>query len=208
MIRDLPPISPSSFFHVSASIPRWDKKKKKHTYLPDTSGLLSEDLFARAALYWDEAGLSFHVDVQKPVEEVFFPGCAKGDGVELFIDTHNLKATHSITPFSHHFVFLPMEVDGIQGEEVTAFRGDDKHELADPHHFVIKTTLKKREYTMDIEIPKEALYGYDPDDFASLGFTYRINRYKGKPQHFAVSSTFFSIEKHPELWATLYLTKQ
>lgn len=203
MLNELSPLPPASFFQMSAKI---KKKVGRLTYLPDTSGLLNETMFARVAAIWAPGGLTLHVQVKKPLEESLYPKYREGDSLEFFFDTRDLKNAQSVHRFCHHFVFLPEEVDGIQAQEVTRFRSDETHELADPSLFVVQTTVNRRDYEMEIHIPKEALHGYDPSEFKRLGFTYRINRYGGDPQHFALSSRFFSLEKHPGLWATLILT--
>jgi hypothetical protein len=59
---------------------------------------------------------------------------------------------------------------------------------------------------MKIFIPSQALYGYDVKQFDRLGFTYRINRTGGKPQHFSVNSQDYQIEQQPSLWSSISLT--
>jgi len=192
-VLNLRPFSPSGFFQVRAKVYRAGRKQ----LLPDTTGLLAEKKFADVALSWNPQGLSVYAKLKKAPEE--------GDFLELFIDTRDLKTTSSITRFCHHFLIYPEEVDGLQAIEVTRFRSDDSHELADSSLFVVDTSIKHSSYEMEIGIPKEALYGYDPTEFKRLGFCYRFVRKNAPPQHFAVSSKFFSIEKHPELWASLEL---
>jgi hypothetical protein len=49
------------------------------------------------------------------------------------------------------------------------------------------------------------LYGYDPKQFDRVGFTYRINRHGGNPQHFAVVSKDYQIDQQPSLWGSIKL---
>nr|NGX51321.1 hypothetical protein [Chlamydiota bacterium] len=189
-LKDLRPFSPSTFFEVRTKIRRAGRRE----FLPDTSGLLNEKKFADLSLSWGFQGLSIYAKVKKKPEE--------GDFLELFIDTRDLKSTSSITRFCHHFIIYPEEVDGVQALEVTRFRGEDSHELADSSLFIIDTAVRRNSYEMEIGIPKEALHGYDPKEFKRLGFCYRFIRNNGPPQHFALSSEFFNLEKHPELWAS------
>ena len=203
MLKELSPFPPASFFSLSTKI---RKKVGRLSYLPSTAGLLNEKEFARLGVIWSEGGLTLHLSVKKKLEETVYPRCQDGDSLEVFIDTRDLKNAKSVHRFCHHFIFLPEEVDGIKAEEVTRFKADESHEIASPELFVIETKVGKRDYEMEIHIPKAALHGYDPLEFNKLGFTYRINRHGGDPQHFALSSRFFSLEKHPALWATLILT--
>ena len=202
MLNEISPLPLGAFFRIKVEV---EQKNLSFFPLPDPSFLFSEDAFALLSVSWDFKGLKFFLKVNKPVEDVFYPKYREGDSCELFIDTRNLKQALSVHRFCHHFVFLPHEVEGSRGYEVTLFRFDEKRQLAASDLFSVRTNIEKKTYDMQIEIPKEALYGYAPNEFHELGFTYRINRYKGESQHFALSSRFFCIEKHPALWATLVL---
>ena len=195
VLKELKPLSPAAFFEVRTSVPKGEKKETfKKAFLPDASGLTGEGSLAKVAILWSPSGIFFHVEVKIGIEE--------GDLIDLFIDTRDLKNSNVITRFCHHFIFYPDEEKGV---EVTRFRGDDSHLLADPSLFSIKTQVKRSSYTFEIGIPKEALYGYDPTEFKRLGFTYRLKKKSGEKQHFNLSSDFFHIEKHPALWASLNL---
>ena len=203
MLNELSPIPPACFFNVSTKV---RKKVGRLTYLPDMSGYLNEKAFGRIAVVWSPGGLTLHVHVKKSLEESLYPKYRDSDSLEIFLDTRDLKNAQSVHRFCHHFVFLPEEVDGVQAQEVTRFRSDETHELAASELFVVQVKVGKRDYEMEIHIPKEAMHGYDPTEFKRLGFAYRLNRMNGDPQHFNLSSRFFSLEKHPGLWATLILT--
>lgn len=205
-IKDVSPLTPLSFFAITAEVPYLEKAPKKWLkkpyLLPDTSAYLNEESFAKVAMGWNEDGFLFHIAVKKSFEEAFFPEVNNGDSVEIFIDTRDLKSSKVMTRFCHHFVFLPKEVEGVLAKEVTSFRGEDTHALADPDHLKSKATFGRGSYTMDIEIPKTALCGFEG---GKIGFNYRITRPEYEGQHFAVSSRAFAIDKHPALWGTLNL---
>jgi len=203
MLNDLPPFPVESFFGAATKI---KKRVGRLTYLPDTSGWTHEEAFARIAITWSDGGLAVYVQVKKPLEEVQFPHFRDGDSVELMFDTRDLKSALSVHQFCHHFVFYPEEMEGIQAQEITRFRSDDAHERADSAFFGVETTVSKRSYEMEIQLPKRVLHGYRPKEFSRLGFAYRINRPSGDPQHFFLSSHSFNVEKHPGLWASLELT--
>ena len=200
------PLQPIDFFNLSLDVHRVDdlnKPLKKKHLLPDLSDLLPEDLFAKVFMGWHEKGLQFEVMVEKPFVESFFPEFKKGDSIELFIDTRDLKSAGFLTRFCHHFVILPRETESVLAKELTHFRTDDRHELCDPKLIKVDAEFKARKYSVKIFIPAECLHGYDLTTFKRLGFTYRINRAGGDPQHFAVSSEYLAIEKQPSLWSSI-----
>lgn len=204
-------LRPISFFGLSWNCPPIKNKKQWPNLithgLPNTGNLCSEFDFAKVAIGWHEDGLAFQVFVYQPHTKSFFPEVQKGDSVELFIDTRDLKSAGFNTRFCHHFVFLPQAVDGHLAEEITHFRTEDSHPLCDPSLLVCQKELAKSSYILQIFIPKECLHGFDPSQFERFGFTYRINRANGQSQHFSVTSKEFLIEQQPSLWASLKMIK-
>lgn len=212
ILEGLPSLSPADFFSVSCDVhyskaPPTAKLFGKSYLLPDTSGLLSEERFATLSLAWNEKALFLEAVIQKPYEQAFFPEFRKGDCLELFFDTRDLKNAGFLTRFCHHFLILPEEIDGARSQEITRFRTEDSHPLCDPADIEVKSHFGKQEYRVEIHIPAFCLHAYDPSAFDRLGFTYRINRLKGEPQHFALSSHSYPLEKEPSLWASLKFIK-
>jgi hypothetical protein len=170
----------------------WNCGKKKKE-LPLTSELLEEEPFAHISLAYSQDSFFVWVDVYEP------PGEAGKDSVELFIDTRDSDRP-ALSRFCHHFFFTLEEA-----RELTRFRGDEVHPLADPADFKWESEVTKKGYRISVELTSNLLHGYDPSSFDRLGFTYRINRSSGPSQHFSVSSHEFSIEQNPSTWATIVL---
>lgn len=173
--------------------------------LPDTSDLCQEYLFAEVAMGWHPEGLAFCIDVDQAYRQSVYPNIQKGDSVELMIDTRDLKSAGFNTRFCHHFFFLPKIVDDHLCGEITHFRTEDQHPLCDPQELDCQTKFSARSYKMNIFIPANCIYGFEPNQFDRLGFTYRINRFGGAPQHFSVTSQDFQVDQQPSLWASVKL---
>jgi len=205
-LEDLTPLSPIHFFELTVDIKRSEKipkMLKKSFLLPDTSELFPEERFADVWMAWHEEGLSFEMEVDKPFENSFFPDFRKGDSIELFIDTRNLKNVKSVHRFCHHFCLLPQEVGGVNALEITKFRSEETRPLMDMEELKMTCQFDDSSYSVSLFFPSKLLYGYEPLEFPQLGFTYQINRFGGKPGHFCLSS--FNIENHPALWGSLKL---
>ena len=196
IFEEIPALSPVQFFSLSWDCPylKGALRPQSDYRLPSVSDLCAEESFANVYMGWNEEKLSFEIEVQERTEE---------DSVELFIDTRDLKTKSHVSKFCHHFVFTPDEREGFFGRETTRFSGDDVHRLCDSDDLSADVESDAKSYTLKIRIPAECLYGFDPIQFPRMGFTYRINRAKAPPQHFAVLSEEFSIEQHPALWATV-----
>lgn len=207
------PLSPTNFlaFHVDARHYSGAKEKKlgKAHLLPDMGQFFTTPTFANVAFGWHKEGLFFTIYSTIAPREVFFPDFQKGDSIELFIDTRAMKSSRFPTRFCHHFCFLPLKFDpegeNIEGVELSRFRQDDAHVLADPSLFYVEGEKEKKGYVLKIFIPTPALFGYDPSQFDRLGFTYRINCFRRNPQYFSCSGDEIAIEQHPSCWATLKL---
>ncbi|MCP5505293.1 MAG: hypothetical protein H7A38_00220 [Chlamydiales bacterium] len=196
-LKDLKPLSPAPFFEVRTTVPKMDQKRSFNKgRLPDGTSLTGEGKLGTVFLLWSPTGLFFEVEIKLALEE--------GDLLDLFIDTRDLKNSNVVTRYCHHFIIYPEEEEGV---EVTRFRGDDSHPIADPSLLSVKTTPKRSSYLFEVGIPKEALYGYDPSEFKRLGFTYRFQKKSGEKMHFNLSSDTFHLEKHPALWASINLTE-
>lgn len=209
-------LTPVSFFALGFDCRRLSNKVKgsdpypipemaKYA-LPDTGFLCHEWHFADVAMGWHEEGIGFQVKVSAPPHQSSYPSIERGDSVELFIDTRDLKSAGFNTRFCHHFFFLPQDVDGHIAGEITHFRTEDTHPLCETSDLYVKTKADSKEYVMKIFIPAKCLHGYDPKQFDRIGFTYRINRYGGAPQHFAVVSNEYPVDQQPSLWSSLSLS--
>ena len=89
--------------------------------------------------------------------------------------------------------------------ELTRFRTEDAHVLCDPMALKVQAKSKGSTQVVNLFIPLQCLHGYDPEQFARLGFSYRINRAEGFPQHFSVTTEDYQIEEQPSLWSSLRL---
>lgn len=206
LLETLPSIPPLQLFAITADLKKGKELKKGHL-LPDFSEYLAEVHFADLLMGWSEEGLTLRAEVHKAFEEAHYPDFQKGDALEFFFDTRNLKTAGFPTRFCHHFLILPKEVQGVQVQELSSFRTEDSHPLCDPGDIFVETEFTSRSYQVKAHFPAHVLHGYEPVSFDQLGFTYRFHRPKGPPQHFAVSSHFYKIEQSPSLWGSLILKK-
>lgn len=213
-MEDFVPLSPVNFFQVQLNCHKVEKGfpakqgvRRKKYLLPQLSSLSSEYPFADVSVGWNEDGIEAYVQVSQPFQKIFFPEIWKGDSVELFFDTRDVKTAVYNTRFCHHFFFLPEAVEGQAAGEMTRFRTEDKHELCSPQELLVEPSFKSNSYALHLFIPASCLVGYEPDQFNRLGFAYRINRPGSSPQHFSVDSEEYQVDQQPSLWASLRLVE-
>jgi len=208
MFEDVPSLSVLNFFSMKMDChySKDDVLQRKHLLI-DSSAYLVEERFANVYMGWNEEKLIFNIHVNIPFTKVVFPNFKRGDSVELFIDTRNLKEKNVITKFCHYFLFFPQKIDDKWGRELTRFRSGDMHPIVDFSEIEVDVLLDRKSYFMKIIIPQNCLFGFDPKNFLELGFTYRINRFEAMAQDFSCSSDEYNVEKHPDLWASFVLKR-
>lgn len=177
-MHSISPIPPALFFDVEAKVHR------RLTKLPSGGALLAEDRFADVEMGFSDEALLIEVSFKRPIKE--------GDAVELFVDTRDLKTSKTITKFCHHY-----KCTLLGGVELTRFRGDDTHPLAEDF------SIEVRGKTLCILL--DQLYGFDPKRFNRIGFTYQITREDGSPLHFFLSKITHNLFQNPHLWTTITL---
>lgn len=216
--EDAVPITPVNFFQISADchylpytkkdvFPVLKERIADKYLLPDTTKYCSEDNFADVSMGWNEEGLELFINVHARFKTAHYPSIELGDSIELFVDTRDVKTAGFNTRFCHHFYFLAEAVEGSYAGEITRFRTEDTHPLCDANELKVKSLVRSSGYVINIFIPSHCLYGYDPAQFNRLGFSYRVNRSEGYPQHFSVVTDDFAVDQQPSLWASLKLIR-
>lgn len=208
VLERVSPLLPIDFFILGFSIPFVKEPFSKLTELPDTSELLGEESFAKVLMGWCEEGVYVELRVAQEFQESAYPQYGLGDSLELFFDTRDVKSAGFATRFCHHFVILPHAVQGIEAQEVTHFRSEDAHPLCDSTLINVESEFGRSHYQVRTFFPEEVLHGFDPNMCDRLGFTYKVNRFKGDPMHFSVSSQNIKIAQQPSLWASLQLERK
>ncbi len=185
MIEDIVPLIPVHFFSITIEGYSVTKRQlEKRHLLPKLSDFNRERSYCDVFFGWHKEGVVIKVEASRPLEII-----------ELFFDTRDRKTMGYPTRFCHHFY---IEVEQQEGSEITRFRTDDAHELCAPELIDVHTAAD----CVTVRIPKEILFGYEPEQFSRLGFTYRINRGE---QNFSICDENFAIEKHPSFWSTIRL---
>lgn len=216
--EEFAPITPINFFQLTADchylsypneqgFPLLTKQRAQKFLMPDVSFLCGEELFAEISLGWHEEGLEAYIRIKQPFQRAYYPDVERGDSIELFIDTRDVKTAGFNHRFCHHFFALAEGIEGHSAGEITRFRTEDTHPLCDPNDLKVKSLTSKTEHSLNLFIPGHCLHGYDPSQFDRIGFAYRINRANGFPQHLSVVTEDFPIEQQPALWASLKLKR-
>ncbi len=205
--RPLPTVAPVHYFQLSAPLrycAAGDRLGAAHA-IPSTADLAMEQEFASLFMGWNEGELRVAVRSRRTFNEGTRQRLDRSDSLELFIDTRDLKTASFYTRFCHHFyLLLNPAAEEPAAAEISRFRNEESHPLCVPDELVVET---KRKGEVEIRIPATCLFGYDPEQFPRLGFTYRLNRKDGAPQHFGGDADTYKLDQLPALWSSLRLER-
>jgi hypothetical protein len=184
--------------------------------------------FADVRLAWNEFGLAVQAEVtgkhQEPVGDGDKP--SGSDGLRLWIDTRDARASHRASRFCHQFAFFPTG-GGSEKEEPFLTQSKINRALQDAPlanladvPFRAHRRLTSRPvagdaprhgrsaggYRLEAFLPASALNGFDPQEHPRLGVYYAVRDQELGDQFLSVGWDF-PISDDPSLWAVLELVK-
>jgi hypothetical protein len=168
--------------------------------------------FADVRLAWNEFGLAVQAEVrgkeQPPVGDADkLRGC---DGLSLWLDTRDARASHRASRFCHHFLFLAAGGGPDKDEPFVAQakinRAQQDAPLANLADVPFRAHRTKGGYRLEVFLPAAALYGFDPQEHPRLGVYYVVRDQELGDQFLSVSWDF-PFSDDPSLWAVLELVR-
>lgn len=175
--------------------------------LPDLTGVEGADPYADVYLGWSEEGLYFGVDVRGKAGLKVEPNRPlKGDGVQIWVDTRDVREAHRASRFCHHFFFLPTggTKKGPVAGQMRIRRARAQGKPCEPQSISVSARIRRAGYTLSAHLPSDILHGFDPDDNTRIGFTYRISDSILGLQSWTAEDPL-PVAYDPSLWGTVIL---
>jgi hypothetical protein len=168
--------------------------------------------FADVRLAWNELGIGLQATVrgkeQAPQGDVAKPRLS--DGVTLWLDTRDSRASHRGSRTCHQLHFLP--TGGGSDKDEPAFVAAKIHRalqdapLAPTSTVPFRCEAIKSGYRIEAFITTAALTGFDPEEHPRLGIFYAVRDSELGEQTLGVGNEF-PFAEDPSLWDTLELVK-
>jgi hypothetical protein len=189
---------------IDGTLSDWDA-----TFLvPDLTGVEGKNPFADVYMAWNDEGLFFAIDVQGAgghTPDVRRP--LRGDGLQVWIDTRDVRNAHRGSRYCHHFCFWPeKEKVAAGGRQFRLRRARGHPRLCDSERLDVASKVLKTGYRLEAHIPAVALTGYDPEENNRLGFTYLL-RDKKLGRQVWTAEEILPVSYDPSLWGTAELVK-
>jgi hypothetical protein len=168
--------------------------------------------FAEVSLAWNEFGLAVQVDVigkqQPPTGDGERPRSC--DGLSLWLDTRDARASHRASRFCHHFLFLAAGRGSDRDEAFIAQAKINRAQQDAPQANLAEIPFRahrlKSGYRLEAFLPAAVLYGFDPQEHPRLGVYYVVRDQELGDQFLSVNWDF-PFSDDPSLWAVLELVK-
>ena len=214
------PIPKRAFFNFSApcyyrekapvldgKLDDWDKTYR----VPDLNGVEGKGTFIDLYMAWNKGGLYFALEVQGASRLDVQPRRPqRSDGLQLWVDTRDVRNAHRASRYCHHFCFVPIGSGrgGKQafGRQFRIRRARAQARLCDSDRLGVVSHIPKSGYQMEIHLPGEVLTGFDPEENNRLGFTYMLRDRKLGRVHWTGDDSV-PVSYDPSLWGTVELVK-
>ncbi|MDR1922856.1 MAG: hypothetical protein LBQ66_00660 [Planctomycetaceae bacterium] len=186
--------------------------------LPDVSLLESSEVGVSGGgdvdfrVGWNERGFAVAAKITSKKQSLWCRAVSpnESDGVQICLDTRDLKTVHRATQFCHRLVFLPMVSDAGRSEPSAFWLPIHRAKLHPNPIDVTKIKLKSKifnnGYELSVFIPQEVLTGFEPIEYPSLGFHFVLVDREIGNRYFLVAPPF-PYDQDPSIWGTLELVR-
>ena len=168
-----------------------------------------EELRRRAAA-WNKLGLGVQVEVrgkEKPPEgDASRP---RLDGVTLWLDMRDARASHRASRYCHQFHLLASGGGPERDEPAVAEQDQPRWKTRrwPRRTWSCCVFTQVGGYTLEAFLPAAAMHGYDPERYSRLGFFYAVRDEELGEQSLSVGPEF-PFWEDPSLWSVLELTRE
>ena len=180
--------------------------------LDNFAGMDQAPNFAEIRIAWNDLGLGVQVEVLGKEQDLRGDATRPrgSDGVTLWIDTRDARASHRASRYCHQFHALPTG-GGPDRDEPAFLQTKINRALQDAplcHSSAVPFRYQRQKggYRIEVFLPAGVLNGFDPEQNRRLGIYYAVRDAELGEQVLSVGAEFPYWED-PSLWSVLELVK-
>jgi len=162
---------------------------------------------------WNETGLLFSLIVSEKKQSLWCRSTQpdESDGIQICLDTRDIKDIHRASRFCHRLLFLPIGSGRDQSQPTAVWlpihRAKEHPNSIDLSQIKMKSAFSASGYRLDVFLPGKILTGFDPAEYPSLGFHFMVSDREYGSSYFLVAPPL-PHDQDPSLWGTLVMMPQ
>ena len=184
--------------------------------LPNINQLEDADLRDRVPydfrIGWNETGLFFLLTISGKKQSLWCRTSQpdESDGIQICLDTRDIKDIHRASRFCHRLLFMP--IGGGRDQLLpTAFwlpihRAKEHPNAVDLSQIKMQNSVTVDGYQLAVFLPGKILTGFNPEEHPNLGFHFEVMDREYGNSYFLVAPPL-PHDQDPSLWGTLTLVK-
>jgi len=172
----------------------------------DSSSQLSFDF----RIGWNETGLLFSLTVSEKKQSIWCRTSQpdESDGIQICVDTRDIKDIHRASRFCHRLLFMPVGKEQPQPIVVwlPIHRAKEHPNPIDLAQIKMQSHVSATGYGLHVFLPGKVLTGFEPTEYPNLGFHFVVMDREYGNSYFLVAPPL-PHDQDPSLWGTLTLTR-
>ena len=170
----------------------------------DVQGTLPYDF----RIGWNDAGLLFSLIVSGKSQSLWCRSTQpdESDGIQICLDTRNIKDIHRASRFCHRLLFMPIGSGRDQSQPLAVWlpihRAKEHPKSIDLSQIKMNSEVSATGYRLDVFLPGKILTGFEPMEHPNLGFHFSISDQEYGDSYFLAAPPL-PHDQDPSLWGTL-----
>ena len=160
---------------------------------------------------WNETGLLFSLIVAGKKQSLWCRNTQpdESDGIQICLDTRDIKDIHRASRFCHRLLFFPIGSGRDQSYPTAVWlpihRAREHPNPIDLAQIKMQSNVLSDGYRLDVFLPGKVLTGFEPAEYPNLGFHFAVmDREYGNS--FFLTAPPLPHDNDPSLWGTLAMT--
>jgi len=160
---------------------------------------------------WNEAGLLFSLIVSEKKQSLWCRSTQpdESDGIQICLDTRDIKDIHRASRFCHRLLFMPIGSGRDQTQPQAVWlpihRAREHPNSIDLSQIRMQSKVSAAGYRLDVFLPGKTLTGFDPTEHPNLGFHFALKDREYGDSYFLAAPPL-PHDQDPSLWGTLTMT--
>jgi len=162
---------------------------------------------------WNEAGVFFSLTVFGKQQSLWCRTTQpdESDGIQICLDTRDIKDIHRATRFCHRLLFMPVGGGRDQTHPMAFWlpihRAKEHPNSIDLSQIKMQSRVASDGYRLQVFLPGKILTGFEPIEYPNLGFHFVVTDRECGNCYFLVAPPL-PHDQDPSLWGTLSMVKK